>query len=124
MSERRSVTPHSRNRLPSIRQPTRGAAKAKVEAVFDVSENDAVFPILKELGVDVQDGELMLSRELTLAGRNVCRVNGVLVPVASLKSVSDALIDIHGQHEHQSLLDPENHIGYLDAYCHEILLFS
>ena len=95
-----------------------GAAKAKVEAVFDVSENDAVFPILKELGVDVQDGELMLSRELTLAGRNVCRVNGVLVPVASLKSVSDALIDIHGQHEHQSLLDPENHIGYLDAYCH------
>lgn len=41
-----------------------------------------------------------------------------LCPVASLKSVSDTLVDIHGQHEHQALLDAENHISYLDAYCH------
>lgn len=95
-----------------------GAARAKVEAVFGLNEGDAAFAALDALGIEYDGNELILSRELSAAGRNVCRVNGTLVPVASLKSVSDTLVDIHGQHEHQALLDAENHISYLDAYCH------
>lgn len=95
-----------------------GAARAKVEAVFSLNEGDAAFAALDVLGIEYDGNELILSRELSAAGRNACRVNGTLVPVASLKSVSDTLMDIHGQHEHQALLDAENHISYLDAYCH------
>lgn len=95
-----------------------GAARAKVEAVFGLNEGDAAFAALDALGIEYDGNELILSRELSAAGRNACRVNGTLVPVASLKSVSDTLVDIHGQHEHQALLDAENHISYLDAYCH------
>lgn len=95
-----------------------GAARAKVEAVFNLNEGDAAFAALDALGIEYDGNELILSRELSAAGRNACRVNGTLVPVASLKSVSDTLVDIHGQHEHQALLDAENHISYLDAYCH------
>lgn len=95
-----------------------GAARAKVEAVFNLNEGDAAFAALDALGIEYDGNELILSRELSAAGRNACRVNGTLVPVASLKSVSDTLVDIHGQHEHQALLDSENHISYLDAYCH------
>lgn len=95
-----------------------GAARAKVEAVFNLNEEDAAFAALDALGIEYDGNELILSRELSAAGRNACRVNGTLVPVASLKSVSDTLVDIHGQHEHQALLDAENHISYLDAYCH------
>lgn len=95
-----------------------GAARAKVEAVFSLNEGDAAFAALDALGIECEGNELILSRELSAAGRNACRVNGTLVPVASLKSVSDTLVDIHGQHEHQALLDAENHISYLDAYCH------
>lgn len=95
-----------------------GAARAKVEAVFNLNEGDAAFAALDALGIEYDGNELILSRELSAAGRNTCRVNGTLVPVASLKSVSDTLVDIHGQHEHQALLDAENHISYLDAYCH------
>lgn len=95
-----------------------GAARAKVEAVFNLNEGDAAFAALDALGIEYDGNELILSRELSAAGRNACRVDGTLVPVASLKSVSDTLVDIHGQHEHQALLDAENHISYLDAYCH------
>ncbi len=95
-----------------------GAARAKVEAVFGLNEGDAAFAALDALGIEYDGNELILSRELSASGRNACRVNGTLVPVASLKSVSDTLVDIHGQHEHQALLDAENHISYLDAYCH------
>ncbi len=95
-----------------------GAARAKVEAVFTLEDADAAYTILNDLGIEAESGELILSRELNTAGRNVCRVNGTMVPVASLKQVSDTLVDIHGQHEHQTLLDAQNHINYLDAYCH------
>ena len=94
-----------------------GASKAKVDAVFSLNEGDRVYEALDKLGIEAEN-EIILSRELSTSGRNSCRINGTLVPVAMLKSVSDTLVDIHGQHEHQALLDPENHIGYLDAFCH------
>ncbi len=93
-----------------------GAAKARVEAVFAVEEGSMAARMLSEQEIECEEGEVVLARELTAAGRNTCRINGILVPLSEVKRVSDALIDIHGQHEHQSLLSPEAHTSFLDAY--------
>ncbi|MDD5016474.1 MAG: DNA repair protein RecN [Eubacteriales bacterium] len=91
-----------------------GAEKAVVEAWFcDVKQS--VNDILAEQQIEMEN-DLVLSRELSVTGKNVCRVNGALVTLGVLKSISDALVDIHGQHEHQSLLNEKNHIGMLDGF--------
>lgn len=91
-----------------------GAQGAVVEAWFcDV--NGYVTDILEEQQIEQWD-ELVLSRELSVSGKNVCRVNGTLTTLAVLKSISDRLVDIHGQHEHQSLLNEKNHMIMLDGF--------
>lgn len=95
-----------------------GAARARAEAVFDISDCKNTRPLLENYGIDAEDGELILSRELVVSsGKNICRINGSLVPVTVLREISATLIDIHGQHEHQSLLDPEKHIDFLDGFA-------
>jgi len=94
-----------------------GEARASVEAAFFIGENDAVSARLETLGVEYDpDDVLILSRELTASGKNTCRINGCMVNLAGLKSVGDLLVDIHGQHEHQSLLNVSRHITFLDAF--------
>ncbi len=89
------------------------AQSASVEAWFgDVRDVD---DILSEQQIET-DGELVLSRELMASGKNVCRVNGTLVTLSVLKALSDRLVDIHGQHEHQSLLSEKNHMAMLDGF--------
>ena len=90
-----------------------GADKAVVEAWFIGAE--CVDDLLGEQQIEPGD-ELVLSREVSASGRNVCRVNGALVTLAFLKSVSDRLVDVHGQHEHQSLLSEKNHMALLDGF--------
>lgn len=96
-----------------------GAQKASVEAVFSVPcDNIKLLNILDEYGIIVEDdNELVLSRELTVSGKSVCRINGILVNLATQKAVSAQLIDIHGQHEHQSLLSSSTHLSLLDAFA-------
>jgi len=93
-----------------------GADKASVEATFLLSEDSPVRGYLREQQLDNGD-ELVLYRELSVSGRNVCRVNGVLVSTAELKAIGDLLVDLHGQHAHQSLLNPETHLQLIDAYA-------
>ena len=93
-----------------------GADKASVQALFDISENQAAIAMAQELGVEVEDGLIAVLRELSKSGRNICRISGVIVPLAALKEFTALLVDIHGQHEHQALLDPQQHIHFLDAY--------
>ena len=90
-----------------------GEQKATVEAVF-LDEEGAADAVLEELCIE-KEATLTLSRDLYANGRNVCRINGSLVNNASLQKVSAQLIDIHGQHEHQSLLDAHRHMALLDA---------
>lgn len=96
-----------------------GKQKARVEAFFDLDGGEAAKQVLQklgELGVECEDGELIIVRELTAAGKSLCRVNGEIVTLAALRSITDSLVDVHGQHEHQSLLEPSKHIGVLDAF--------
>ncbi|NCB30631.1 MAG: DNA repair protein RecN, partial [Clostridia bacterium] len=93
-----------------------GADKARVEAIFDIGGQPGLLSFLEEQGLPCEDGELLLSRELSAAGKNVCRANGALVTLTVLKSITDQLVDVHGQHEHQSLLSKSHHMNYLDAF--------
>ena len=94
-----------------------GKKKARVEAVFDIADNDKVKALLGEMELEDDEDMASISRELTSTGKNICRINGTVVPLQTLKQVSAQLLDIHGQHEHQLLLDSKNHIGYLDGYA-------
>lgn len=94
-----------------------GEQKASVEALFLLCEGEPAADVLAEQGVECENGELTLYREFSLTGRNVCRANGALITAGALKEIGDALVDIHGQHEHQSLLDVKKHIVLLDRYA-------
>ncbi len=93
-----------------------GKEKAFIEAIFDYNKNTYVNDILEQLGIEAEDGNLIISREISLSGKNTCRINGRLVNVSTLKQVGELLIDIHGQHDNQSLLKTETHIELLDAF--------
>ena len=68
-----------------------------------------------------EDGTLILSREISQSGRNTCRINGKMVSATFMKTMGERLIDIHGQHDNQSLLKTENHIELLDSFAGESL---
>ena len=93
-----------------------GTDKAVVEAVFS-SDSKQLISLLDELGVEIEEGDnLILSREISINGKNTCRINGRLVNLSALKQVGGLLIDIHGQHDNQSLLKTESHIQFLDDF--------
>ena len=97
-----------------------GADKARVEAVFEIKGRDGLLSALEEMGLPCEEpGELLLSREMSAAGKNICRVNGALVNLATLKEITDQLVDVHGQHAHQSLLSKSRHMEYLDSFAQE-----
>lgn len=87
---------------------------AFVELLFYVEE-ESQLQALRELEVSVEDGQVILSRKIT-NGRSISRVNGETVPAATLKKIAEILIDIHGQHEHQSLLHKKKHLEILDEF--------
>ena len=90
-----------------------GTERASVRAVFtEVPE----FPWFAENGVEY-DPETVISREIHLDGKNICRVNGTLVNVTSLHKLGIQLINIHGQHDSAALFDEENHLAFLDAFA-------
>ena len=97
-----------------------GAKSALVTAVFT---QVPPLPWLEENGFPTGEEELLLQRELQGDGRNVCRIDGKLVTVAQLREVGRQLLNIHGQHDGQQLLDPASHLGYLDQFggCQPLL---
>jgi len=91
-----------------------GAQTAYVSAEFS-DIRPAALASLAEQGIEPEDGVVTLSRELKADGRGTCRVNGRPVNVAALKAAGRQLVNIHGQHDTQSLMDPGSHLRYLDA---------
>ena len=94
-----------------------GEKQAVVEALFSV-QSQALTEKLAENGIaPEEDGTLLITRTLSEAGKSVCRINGSTVTVGMLKEIAEDMIDIYGQHEHQSLLNPVKHIHLLDRFC-------
>lgn len=95
-----------------------GSDKAVLQAAFELSqENNLTLQMLDQLGIEHSDGQLILQREIQRSGRNVIRINGMLANLATLKQVGETLVDIHGQNEHQELMQPEKHLSMLDEYA-------
>jgi DNA repair protein RecN (Recombination protein N) len=94
----------------------KGAQKAFVEGIFDVESNLKVKSLLEENEIDFQN-ELIMRREVSLKGSNRCFVNDSPVALTLVKQLGDLLVDLHGQHEHQSLLRVESHIDFLDEFA-------
>ncbi len=96
-----------------------GADTALVELVFSV-EDDALRRKIEALELSVEDGQVILSRRLS-GTRSISKVNGETVPLSVVRELASLLIDIHGQHEHQSLLYKKNHLRILDEFAREEL---
>ena len=91
-----------------------GAERAFISAVFADAGADVV-SVLEEQGLALEeDGTLLIQRSLTADGKGSCRVNGRPAPVSVLRQIGRMLVNIHGQHENQTLLQPESHVEYLD----------
>ncbi|MGP4074355.1 DNA repair protein RecN [Halobacillus sp. K22] len=95
-----------------------GAKKAEIEGLFTVEPDHPIHNKTEQFGVDIsEDGMVVLNRAITHQGKSICRVNGKLVTLGILKEFGRTLIDIHSQHETQSLMDPERHIELLDLFA-------
>lgn len=99
----------------------KGAEKSFVEGIFDISGNKRVSKLLSENDIEIND-ELIVRREISLRGTNRCFLNDTPVTLNLIKDVGDLLVDLHGQHEHQSLLRTETHIEMLDEFANLYLM--
>ncbi|KPJ53864.1 hypothetical protein AMJ39_02990 [candidate division TA06 bacterium DG_24] len=94
-----------------------GADGTSVEGVFDLSGFPQIRERLQSLEVHLDDSMLYLRRTLNRGGRSRCFVNGHSVPIVFLKQIGDEIVDLHGQHSHQSLLKTERHLDLLDSFA-------
>lgn len=103
-----------------------GATVASVTAYFDRVDRKAIEKA-RQMGFDCHDDTLLIRREMHMDGRNVCRINGKPAVLSMLRELSGMLVNIHGQHDGQHLLDENLHIDYLDAFAGlepELAVFS
>lgn len=93
-----------------------GASKAEIEGLFFIEENHPCIKRMANLGLDGSEEMVVLRREISANGKSVCRINGKLSTLGVLKEIGRMLIDIHGQHEHQDLLQSDRHLSLLDSF--------
>lgn len=94
-----------------------GAKKATIEGLFIIDDkHHPIYKISEQYGIEIEDQQVVLQRTMTANGKSICRVNGKLVTLGILKEFGKTLIDIHSQHETQSLMQPDSHIDLLDLY--------
>jgi len=93
-----------------------GAPRANVSVVMDLSTRTDLLRLATDAGLPVEDSALFIQREVFSEGRSQARIGGKMTPLATLKAVGQQLVDLHGQHAHQVLLDPERHLTYLDLW--------
>ncbi|MEE8148722.1 MAG: DNA repair protein RecN [Longimicrobiales bacterium] len=94
-----------------------GAGKAVVEGVFDVAGETSVLQSLEAMGLEAEDGLLILRREVAAEGRNRAWINGSPATAKAVGELGRGLVDLHGQHEHQNLLRPAEQRDILDAFA-------
>ena len=101
-----------------------GEEEASIEALFDIGRNKELINKLREQGFNVGDGQLLIKRVISVGGRGKIFINGSLATLSILSEITGDLVDIFGQHEHQSLLRPNSHIKFLDAFSDNFPLFE
>ncbi|EPP68747.1 DNA repair protein RecN [Staphylococcus epidermidis Scl22] len=94
-----------------------GEKKAIIEGIFDIDESKDAIKILESLAIDIDEDFLLVKREIFSSGKSICRINNQTVTLQDLRKVMQELLDIHGQHETQSLLKQKYHLQLLDAYA-------
>lgn len=100
-----------------------GKDRADIEAVFDLPARHPVWETLRRLGVDADPEEtLLVRREVSAQGKSTARINGQSVTLSMLREVGEHLVNIHGQHEHQSLLRTDRHLEWLDLFAGDEIL--
>lgn len=101
-----------------------GADYAAVSALFE-NVNKSVLEVLKEMGFEAdEDGSILLYRKISSHGKSSCRINGMPCTVSILKNIGSLLVNIHGQHDSQSLLNPELHYRFIDLLADDESVFS
>jgi DNA repair protein RecN (Recombination protein N) len=93
-----------------------GAEEAIIEGIFEIGSKDLIQKLLASLGILLDENILIIRREVSSKGASRCFVNDKQVTLANLKLIGDRLADLHGQHQHQSLLNISNHLEYLDNF--------
>ncbi|MXZ75649.1 MAG: DNA repair protein RecN [Gemmatimonadetes bacterium] len=93
-----------------------GARSVVVEGLFEGERDPQLRDLLTEIGVDPEEDGLIIRREVSRDGRNRCTINGSLVTVSVLRRLGGLLVDLHGQHDHQTLLNPRTHRDFLDGF--------
>lgn len=93
-----------------------GAEKCRIEGSFYVESNQEMDRYLADCGIEMVDDVLVVQREIYRTGRNNCRINGQLVNTKTLRGIGQYLVDIHGQNEHQELMEATHHLGLLDQF--------
>ena len=93
-----------------------GSPKASVQLVADLSHSPAIREWCSAESIELEENRLIIHREVYAEGRSQAKVNGRTIPVATLRVLGKQLVDLHGQHQHQSLFDPETHIEFLDLW--------
>lgn len=96
-----------------------GEEKASVEGVFDFPKNKEVISIFKDLDLDLEDEVIIIRRDIYSSGKSVCRINGTIVNLSTLKKVAVYLLDMHEQHDNQILLVEKNHLNLIDSFNKE-----
>ncbi|MBU5270875.1 DNA repair protein RecN [Staphylococcus caprae] len=96
-----------------------GEKKAVIEGIFDIDESKDAISILENLSIDVDEDFLLVKREIFSSGKSICRINNQTVTLQDLRKVMQELLDIHGQHETQSLLKQKYHLKLLDDYAED-----
>ncbi|MHC9536874.1 DNA repair protein RecN [Dellaglioa sp. BT-FLS60] len=92
------------------------AKKMVLQGLFVPVEPSNTLTKLDQLGIGHEDNSVILQREIHRSGKNICRINGMLVNTSTLKLIGETLVDIHGQNEHQELMQQDKHLGMLDEY--------
>ena len=93
-----------------------GAEKCILEGLFELPKQEGFSELMVELGIETDEDNLIVRRDMSLTGKNVCRVNGHIITLANLRKIGSYLVDIQGQNEHQELLQPESHLALLDRF--------
>ena len=96
-----------------------GEEKASVEGVFDFPKNKEVINIFKDLDLDLEDEVIIIRRDIYSSGKSVCRINGTIANLSTLKKVAVYLLDMHEQHDNQILLVEKNHLNLIDSFNKE-----